>query len=106
VADQARGRLGLGRRAENGASSGGSGTSQPWRPAPVGERGLVRPCASVGFSVCWLRSVPIRDEPFGDLPGLWREVPPSSDLIVQPGAYEEVVFRSAAPVSAGSARSG
>ena len=31
-------------------------------------------------------------EPLGDLPGLWREVPPSSALIVQPGAGEEVAF--------------
>jgi predicted glutamine amidotransferase len=31
-------------------------------------------------------------EPLGDLPGLWREVPPSSALIVQPGADEEVAF--------------
>jgi predicted glutamine amidotransferase len=31
-------------------------------------------------------------EPLGDLPGLWREVPRSSALIVQPGADEEVAF--------------
>jgi predicted glutamine amidotransferase len=31
-------------------------------------------------------------EPLGDLPGLWREVPPSSALIVQPGVDEEVAF--------------
>jgi predicted glutamine amidotransferase len=32
-------------------------------------------------------------EPLGDLPGVWREVPPGSALIVQPGADEEVPFR-------------
>jgi hypothetical protein len=53
VADQARGRLGVAGRADDGASSGGSGAGQPWRPAPVGERGLLRPCAPVGFSSCW-----------------------------------------------------
>ena len=31
-------------------------------------------------------------EPLGDLPGVWREVPPSTALIVQPGADEEVPF--------------
>jgi glutamine amidotransferase len=31
-------------------------------------------------------------EPLGDLPGLWREVPPSSVLVVQSGADEEVPF--------------
>jgi glutamine amidotransferase len=31
-------------------------------------------------------------EPLGDLPGVWREVPPSMALIVQPGADEEVPF--------------
>jgi predicted glutamine amidotransferase len=31
-------------------------------------------------------------EPLGDLPGLWREVPPASALIVQPGADEELGF--------------
>src|SRR3954452_19696050 len=32
-------------------------------------------------------------EPLGELPGVWREVPPGSALIVQPGADEEVPFR-------------
>jgi glutamine amidotransferase len=32
-------------------------------------------------------------EPLGELPGLWREVPPGSALIVQPGADEELPFR-------------
>jgi predicted glutamine amidotransferase len=36
-------------------------------------------------------------EPLGDLPGMWREVPPSSALIVQPGADEEVPFRPRPP---------
>lgn len=36
-------------------------------------------------------------EPLGDLPGLWRELPPSSALIVQPGADEEVAFTPRAP---------
>jgi predicted glutamine amidotransferase len=31
-------------------------------------------------------------EPLADLPGLWSEVPPSSALIVQPGADEQVAF--------------
>jgi predicted glutamine amidotransferase len=31
-------------------------------------------------------------EPLADLPGIWREVPPSSALIVQPGADEELPF--------------
>jgi predicted glutamine amidotransferase len=32
-------------------------------------------------------------EPLGELPGMWREVPPASALIVQPGADEELPFR-------------
>jgi len=36
-------------------------------------------------------------EPLGDLPGMWREVPPSSALVVQPGADEEVPFRPRPP---------
>ena len=36
-------------------------------------------------------------EPLGDLPGVWREVPPSSALIVQPGADEEVPFTPRPP---------
>jgi predicted glutamine amidotransferase len=39
----------------------------------------------------------IVSEPLADLPGLWREVPPSSALIVQPGADEEVAFAPRAP---------
>jgi predicted glutamine amidotransferase len=31
-------------------------------------------------------------EPLSSLPGIWREVPPSSALVVQPGADEEVPF--------------
>jgi predicted glutamine amidotransferase len=31
-------------------------------------------------------------EPLGSLPGIWREVPPSSAVIVQPGADEQVAF--------------
>jgi predicted glutamine amidotransferase len=34
----------------------------------------------------------IVSEPLADLPGLWSEVPPSSALIVQPGADEQVAF--------------
>jgi predicted glutamine amidotransferase len=36
-------------------------------------------------------------EPLGDLPGVWREVPPSSAVIVQPGADDQVPFRPRAP---------
>jgi glutamine amidotransferase len=36
-------------------------------------------------------------EPLGDLPGMWREVPPSTALIVQPGADEQVPFRPRPP---------
>ncbi len=36
-------------------------------------------------------------EPLGDLPGVWREVPPGSALIVQPGADEQVPFRPRPP---------
>ena len=32
-----------------------------------------------------------------DLPGLWREVPPSSAVIVQPGDDQEVPFTPHAP---------
>jgi predicted glutamine amidotransferase len=39
----------------------------------------------------------IVSEPLGELPGLWREVPPASALIVQPGADEEVGFTPRAP---------
>jgi predicted glutamine amidotransferase len=35
----------------------------------------------------------IVSEPLADLPGLWSEVPPSSALIVQPGADEQVAFK-------------
>jgi hypothetical protein len=31
-------------------------------------------------------------EPLANLPGLWREVAPSTALIVQPGAAEELAF--------------
>jgi predicted glutamine amidotransferase len=31
-------------------------------------------------------------EPLADLPGLWRDVPPSTALVVQPGADEELPF--------------
>jgi predicted glutamine amidotransferase len=34
----------------------------------------------------------IVSEPLGDLPGIWREVPPSTALVVQPGADEQVAF--------------
>jgi predicted glutamine amidotransferase len=32
-------------------------------------------------------------EPLADLEGVWKEIPPSSALIVQPGADEQVPFR-------------
>jgi predicted glutamine amidotransferase len=31
-------------------------------------------------------------EPLADLPGIWREVPPSTALIIQPGADEQLAF--------------
>ena len=34
----------------------------------------------------------IVSEPLADLPGIWREVAPSTALIVQPGADEELAF--------------
>jgi predicted glutamine amidotransferase len=37
-------------------------------------------------------------EPLADLPGLWREVPPSSALVVQPGDDEELPFTPRPPV--------
>jgi predicted glutamine amidotransferase len=39
----------------------------------------------------------IVSEPLGALPGVWREVPAASALIVQPGADEEVAFTPRAP---------
>jgi len=36
-------------------------------------------------------------EPLGDLPGVWREVPAGTALIVQPGEDVEVPFRPAVP---------
>ena len=36
-------------------------------------------------------------EPLADLPGLWREVPPSSALVVQSGSYEELPFTPRPP---------
>jgi predicted glutamine amidotransferase len=36
-------------------------------------------------------------EPLADLPGLWREVPPSSAVIVQHGDDQEVPFTPHAP---------
>jgi predicted glutamine amidotransferase len=38
-------------------------------------------------------------EPLADLPGLWREVPPSSAAFVQPGDDEEMPFTPHAPNS-------
>jgi glutamine amidotransferase len=38
----------------------------------------------------------IVSEPLEELPGLWREVPASTAIVVQPGADEEVAFRPAA----------
>ena len=42
-------------------------------------------------------------EPLGDLPGVWREVPPSSALIVQPGADAEMAFTPRPPNGRGAA---
>jgi hypothetical protein len=36
-------------------------------------------------------------EPLADLPGVWREVPPSSALILQPGDDRELAFTPRAP---------
>jgi predicted glutamine amidotransferase len=36
-------------------------------------------------------------EPLGDLPGVWRAIPPATALIVQPGADEAVPFTPRAP---------
>jgi predicted glutamine amidotransferase len=36
-------------------------------------------------------------EPLADLPGIWREVAPSSALIVQPGADEQLQFNPRVP---------
>jgi hypothetical protein len=33
----------------------------------------------------------------GCLPGLWREIPPGSEVVVQPGDDLEVPFRPQAP---------
>ncbi len=38
-------------------------------------------------------------EPLAELPGLWREVPPSSALVVQTGSDEELSFAPRAPVA-------
>jgi hypothetical protein len=40
----------------------------------------------------------IVSEPLADLPGLWREVPPSTAVIVQPGDDAQVPFTPRAPV--------
>jgi predicted glutamine amidotransferase len=37
-------------------------------------------------------------EPLADLPGLWREVPASSALVVQPSSYDELPFTPRLPV--------
>ncbi len=39
----------------------------------------------------------IVSEPLGDLPGIWREIPPGSAFIVQPGKDEHVAFTPAPP---------
>lgn len=36
-------------------------------------------------------------EPLVDLPGLWREIPPGSAVVVQPGDDLEVPFHPQAP---------
>jgi len=36
-------------------------------------------------------------EPLGDLPGVWREVPPATAIVVQPGADAEFPFAPRAP---------
>jgi predicted glutamine amidotransferase len=40
----------------------------------------------------------IVSEPLEELPGLWREVPASSAIVVQPGADEELAFTPQAVV--------
>jgi predicted glutamine amidotransferase len=37
-------------------------------------------------------------EPLAELPGLWREVPPASALVVQPGSDVELAFAPRSPV--------
>ena len=48
------------------------------------------------FSIFSDESRVIVSEPPGDLPGIWREVPVGTALIVQPGEDQEVPFRPAA----------
>jgi predicted glutamine amidotransferase len=47
------------------------------------------------FAIFSEESRVIVSEPLGDLPGIWREVPAGSALIVQPGEDFEVPFRPA-----------
>ena len=49
------------------------------------------------FSIFSDESRVIVSEPLGDLPGVWREVPAGTALIVQPGEDLEVPFRPAVP---------
>jgi len=49
------------------------------------------------FSIFSDESRVIVSEPLGDLPGVWREVPAGTALIVQPGEDVEVPFRPAVP---------
>jgi glutamine amidotransferase len=46
----------------------------------------------------------IVSEPLSDLPGVWREVPESTVLLVQPGPDEHFAFEPRAPTQAGSER--
>ena len=39
----------------------------------------------------------IVSEPLGDLPGVWREVPPGTALVVQPGDDLEMPFTPVVP---------
>ena len=49
------------------------------------------------FSIFSDESRVIVSEPLGDLPGVWREVPAGTALIVRPGEDLEVPFRPAVP---------
>ena len=49
------------------------------------------------FSIFSDESRVIVSEPLGDLPGVWREVPAGTALVVQPGEDLEVPFRPVSP---------
>jgi predicted glutamine amidotransferase len=49
------------------------------------------------FAIFSEESRVIVSEPLGDLPGIWREVPPGTALVVQPGEDLELPFKPAGP---------